>query len=1341
MATSEYKGLTIKFGADTKALNSALREARSEARGTQTELNLLNKGLKLDPSNVTLLAQKQEVLARKIQSARLELQAYKTLEADATSGKTELSSQQWTKLRSDIALTTQKLQGYESELSQIQIQQTSANSTIGQAGAKLTEMGEKTDGVSQKLGAVGSTLTKTLTLGIAAAGTASVAAATQIDTSLTNVKKTVDGTAEDYDNLKQAAIDFSQTNAVSASQILDVESLGAQLGYTLDIMSNGKSEVQEFGEVVSGLDIATNMDAETAGSELAQFFNIMQIGKEETKNYASAIVDLGNKNATTESSISAMALRIAGAGKQIGLSGADVLGLATALSSLGIEAEMGGSAISTIMSEIDKAVALNSDSLSTWAQTAGMTTEEFAAAWKDNAAEALNSVLTGMNGAVEQGGNMSVMLDDLGISALRQTDTMKRLAGGGDTLANALQTANTAWEENIALDNEVENRNNSLAAKFEILKNRVIAVAEEIGRPLADALLQAVDACEPLFTAIEDGAKAFSDMSTEEQQAILAFAGIAAALGPTLKVLGNTSTAFKTVGSALTKVSEGMAKLNIEALKQAGTWNATTQATQKATVAQKAQTVATQAGTVATKALNVALKATIAGAIVAGIMLLVQAFEYVAENAKKAADRSNNLKNIEDNLLTSTKNVTTATQNAGNASDSASGQIDNQTRSYEDLRDSIDDTIQKQSDFATSQNETWGKVNGNNEYVSTLADEIANLADKETLTKDEQDKLNQKVQEYNNITGDSISVTDAVHGKLSISTEELKKNTDAWKRNAEAQAWQNRYTEAFNNRIDAVNNLSDAESNLAKAQQELQDKYETSDSFTRANLVQSVNGYQKAVDDARGVVEGYDKVLDEASQAQANLSSQTFYSSDTFTEIATKYGLAKDQLQDLCNQYGITGETAVNNFAQAIQNGTDTVVAAGATLSGKTVEEFEALKQEYGIEGAESVKAFATGLTSTTEPAVSAGALVAGLTASEFQTKVSKYNLTGKDAILAFANGIKAGQPEAQTAGALISGLTLNEFTQKCASYGIEGDNDVHTFANAIAAGQGDLIASASQTAGVSISEFQAKLNEYGITGTDDISAFAGAIAGGYDTVLQSSADVANMSVAQFQNLCSQYGITGAEDVQRFAAAMRDNGGDAYNAAQQVKGQAESGIDGANTYGIGISFLQGFLSGLQNNALVGRIVSAVQYVGNSAANALKNILNIHSPSRVTREFGEYFTKGFALGIEDKEKEAIKASESLAKNTLSTLDTSMSARAVELGAINMTVNQKRSTEELTDWLNKNLGSIIEDNTPQDTKTGVRGGMNVNLNYTANDDARTMFTDLVGRLETLDNVRGA
>ena len=71
-----------------------------------------------------------------------------------------------------------------------------------------------------------------------------------------------------------------------------------------------------FSEVVSGLDIATNMDAETAATEMAQFANITRMSHDEVENYGSAIVGLGNNFATTEAEISSMAMRIAAAGTQ-----------------------------------------------------------------------------------------------------------------------------------------------------------------------------------------------------------------------------------------------------------------------------------------------------------------------------------------------------------------------------------------------------------------------------------------------------------------------------------------------------------------------------------------------------------------------------------------------------------------------------------------------------------------------------------------------------------------------------------------------------------------------------------------------------------------------------------------------------------------------------------------------------------------------------------------------------------------------------------------------------------------------------------------------------------------
>lgn len=972
MAT-EYKGLTIKFNADTRAFNKALSEAKAEARGVSTELRLIQKGLQIDPKNTDLLAQKQEGYRRKIEATRKELEAYKQLEREASTqndGK-GLTDQQWTKLKSDITLTTAELKRYEQALFDTQAQQMAQNSALGTAGAKLTDVGKKLEGVSAKASAVGGALTHSISVPIAMAGTATVVAATKIDTSLTNVKKTVDGTAEDYQMLKDVAIEFSQTNAVSASQLLDIESLGAQLGYTLDIMSNGKSQVQEFGEVVSGLDIATNMDAETAGTELAQFFNIMQLSKEETQNYASAIVDLGNKNATTESAISSMAMRIAGAGKQIGLSAADVLGLSTALTSLGVEAEMGGTAISTIMSNIDKSVALNNDKLQMWASTAGMTTEQFANAWKEKPVDALNAVLQGMNGAVESGGNMAVMLDELGISSLRQTDVMKRLAGSGDVMSKAVSTANTAWKENTALTTEVENRNNSLAAKFEMLKNKVIAVAEDIGRPLADALLEALEAGEPLFEAIANGAQAFSDMSKEEQQTVMQMVALVASAGPLLKIMGNTSSVCKGLGNALTSMSKTFAKFNLEATKapknlkeikaamtaSANATKANAVATEasagslkKATVAQKALTLATKAGAVAMNLFKVALP-------IAVISLAVTAISKFAEANEKATTRSKNLKNSSDNLVKSLHSVKQkATETDSSFKNNKDG-INNTIKSFKDLRDEIDEVIQKQSDLATSQTDTWAKINGESFDASAIVQELAELCSHESLTEEQQQRLNSKVAEYNLLTGDNVQVLDIQHGKLSKSIELLQSDTKAWEENAKAQALQERFTELYNNKLDAIQKQKEAQESLTKAQEEYNQQLE----------IYQVSGGQSAnlLEQSRKKLEDATKAEQDATNAVNNYSKAITDTTETYKELQLEQSKSKAKLLEYM-EANMTAKDSTLSWAQSLRD------------SGIDVDQFALKLESLGIStqdlsriGDENVKALALSFNEGTASMIS----------------------------------------------------------------------------------------------------------------------------------------------------------------------------------------------------------------------------------------------------------------------------------------------------------------------------------------------------------------------------------
>ncbi len=557
-----YKGITIKFEGDATDLQAKLNQIRESSTRTYGALRNINKGLKFDPSSTLLLTQKQANLQRAIRDNETRIQAYRSameeLEArEAANGSmTEREAAQYEQLARSIEACERQNREYARQLADVTVKLESSQTRLGQFATAAETVGTKLKGAGERAAGLGDKWTRSVTTPLVAGGAIAIKAATDLDTSYHNLTKTVDGTDEELRSLKDRAIELSKVQPVDANTIMNIEALGAQLGYS-------NSELEGFAQTVSGLDIATDMDFETAATQLAQFSNIMGMSHEETSNYGSAIVDLGNHFSTTESSISNMALRIAAAGKQAGMSEADVLGLATALSSMGIEAEAGGTAISTIMSNIDKDVATGSDRLETWASTAQMSAEQFASAWKTNPVEALSAVLSGMESATNEGGNMAVMLDELGISSIRQTDTMKRLAGNSSLVADAVGTANTAWRDNTALANEVNNRNDSLASKFGVLRNRATAVAAEVGGPLADALIDALEAAKPLFDAIEGGAKAFAEMDTGTQRLIVGIVGLVAALGPVLSIGGRITQVVGTLVGGAGKAAGAMSSFQV----------------------------------------------------------------------------------------------------------------------------------------------------------------------------------------------------------------------------------------------------------------------------------------------------------------------------------------------------------------------------------------------------------------------------------------------------------------------------------------------------------------------------------------------------------------------------------------------------------------------------------------------------------------------------------------------------------------------------------------------------------------------------------------------------------
>ena len=478
--------------------------------------------------------------------------------------------------------------------------------TLQNAGYKLEQSGKKWLGVTAVMTTVGA---------------ASVAAAVTMDDALTGVRKTVDGTEQEYQQLKESAIEFSKTNVTSAAQIMDLQALGAQLGFS-------KDELMEFAEVASGLDIATDMDAETAATEMAQFANITKMAHGEVSNYGSTIVNLGNNLATTESKVSAMGQRVAAAGNQVKMTVPEILGWSAAMASVGVEAEAGGTAFSTTIATIDASVAAGSMSLEEYARATNQTTEEakkdweesasacetfaaivgmsageFAAAWKESASDTMVALLQGVDSAE----NMTVALEGMGVTGIRQTDVLKRLAGNTELVEKAVGLANEGWEENTALSTEVANKNESVSAKFAMLQNKVTAVAEDIGTPLCNALLDVIDAAQPVIDVVENVSTGFSNLDEGVQRNIVTIAAGVAAVGPVLTVGGKylqlAGSVTSAIGTRIRKTGDfiGILKTEntsvLERTANEGTWiqklgvsmNKTARATQTTKARQEAE--------------------------------------------------------------------------------------------------------------------------------------------------------------------------------------------------------------------------------------------------------------------------------------------------------------------------------------------------------------------------------------------------------------------------------------------------------------------------------------------------------------------------------------------------------------------------------------------------------------------------------------------------------------------------------------------------------------------------------------------------------------------------------
>lgn len=374
-------------------------------------------------------------------------------------------------------------------------------------------------------------------------------ASMDFESAITGVAKTTDLTDEELAAMSDSIKALSTEIPATTEEIAAVTEAAGQLGIQKDALL-------DFTEIMTMLGTATNMTADEAATSLARFANITGMATDNYGRLGSVIVDLGNNFATTESEIVAMGTRLASAGKLAGLTEPEIMALAAAMSSVGIEAEAGGTAMTQTLNAIEKAVAKGGDDLAEFARIAGMSSEEFSSAWKNDAMSALTSFIGGLGKLDEQGESTVLVLEDLGLTGIRQSNMLKALGLAADQMTGAVNTANTAWQQNTALTNEANKRYATAQSRLTMMQNAYNNLKVAIG----DAYTPALSEAYGVGTKVLNSITAFIQKNPALVNAITAFAGV---IGAVVAALAAYAVAAKIAAAASAILTAAIPGVNV----------------------------------------------------------------------------------------------------------------------------------------------------------------------------------------------------------------------------------------------------------------------------------------------------------------------------------------------------------------------------------------------------------------------------------------------------------------------------------------------------------------------------------------------------------------------------------------------------------------------------------------------------------------------------------------------------------------------------------------------------------------------------------------------------------
>lgn len=359
------------------------------------------------------------------------------------------------------------------------------------------------------------------------------------------------------DSLGDSLQNLSTIKPLAASDLAKIAETAGSLGLA-------RKDVAAFTSVVADLAATTDLTADQATTSMARIAGIMGVPAAQFRNLASAIVQTGISTQATEPEIVSMATRLSGVANTVGLTADQLIGLSAAVSSVGIRAEMGSTAIQKTFTDMAAAVSEGGQKLALFARVAGVSSEQFSQLFKDNAAQALLQYVNGLGRMQQAGQDVTGVLDALGEKEARQANTLQRLGAAqvqtinsNIRLSSAYQVANQAFQQGTALQEIAARRYETTAAQLRILQNEVLVTARTYGALFLPALGLVVSGLQDFFRGL--------NAIPAPMRAIIAV------LGAITFSLGTLAATFLLIAPRIIQTRAALAALSGAQIQAAGT--------------------------------------------------------------------------------------------------------------------------------------------------------------------------------------------------------------------------------------------------------------------------------------------------------------------------------------------------------------------------------------------------------------------------------------------------------------------------------------------------------------------------------------------------------------------------------------------------------------------------------------------------------------------------------------------------------------------------------------------------------------------------------------------------